>query len=214
MHSMPTDCHMYALELTERAIREESISNRKCFACGGEPSTGDGEHVIPLWLQGRLGLSNEFITILNGTRLPYRSLKIPCCESCNNGFLSRIESNVKRVFEEKDPIQEYGKLSIARWLSKILIGILVKETSLLHDRSNTLDGNILPSSFISELQHCHFIMQSARKTSRFSCLHSKFPFSFYTYTITDNGENGKFDLSTNIIGMSISIRVGNRGQFS
>lgn len=205
---------MYALELTERATREESISNRKCFACGGEPSTGDGEHVIPLWLQGRLGLSNEFITILNGTRLSYRSLKIPCCESCNNGFISRIESNVKRVFEEKDPIQEYGKLSIARWLSKILIGILVKETSLLHDRSNTLDGNILPSSFISELQHCHFIMQSARKTSRFSCLHSKFPFSFYTYTITDNGENGKFDLSTNIIGMSISIRVGNRGQFS
>jgi len=74
---------MNVLELTDRAVKESNIAEKRCFACGGPPSTGIGEHVIPLWLQNKLSLFDEQLTLLNGTRIPYRKLTVPCCANCN-----------------------------------------------------------------------------------------------------------------------------------
>ncbi|MHC2623882.1 hypothetical protein ACVIW2_005914 [Bradyrhizobium huanghuaihaiense] len=103
------------------------------------------------------------------------------------------------------------RLSLARWLSKILIGILFKETSLLFDRSRPDRGLIVDPRFIDGLRQCHFVLQSARKPTSFNCLHGEFPFSFYSYRIPDYGKDRGFDLSTNVAGQSIAIRVGQLG---
>jgi hypothetical protein len=124
-----------------------------CFACGGPPSTGVGEHVIPKWLQHKSNLFNERLTLLNGTLVPYRNLTVPCCEACNNGFLSQIENAVQPIIE-RGTIETPGeKLLLGRWLSKILIGFLVKETSLLLDRKRPDSGPMVPAQFIEDLKH-------------------------------------------------------------
>jgi hypothetical protein len=189
---------MKVFELTDRAVLESSIAKRRCFACGGSSSGGNGEHVIPLWLQNKLLLFDERLTLLNGTRIPYRNLTVPCCENCNTGFLSKIENSVQSVFHQGGASSSEETLALARWLSKILIGILVKETSLLLDRSKPSLGAIVEPSLIDELRHCHFIMQSARKTTYFRCLHSEFPFSLYSYRVSNYQKDHEFDLSTNI----------------
>lgn len=202
---------MKVLELTDRAVSESSIAEKKCFACGGTPSSGIGEHVVPKWLQTECRLFDERLTLLNGTLIPYRQLTVPCCISCNTGFLSSIESSARSVFQRGTVRPGKEELTLARWLSKILIGILVKETGLAFDRSKPDGGSILLPGIIDELRHCHFVMQSARKTTSFSCLHWDFPFSVYFYKVSSYRPGHAFDLSTNLVGQSIAIRVGQLG---
>jgi len=199
------------MELTDRAVSESSIATRKCFACGGLPSSGSGEHIIPKWLQNEQRLFDERLTLLNGTQIPYRHLTVPCCVECNTGFLSGIESAVQPLFHRGHIEDSQERLALARWLSKILIGVLIKETSLLFDRTNPDRGNIVDPAFIDELRHCHFVLQSARKLTSFACLHGDLPFSLYSYQVPAYSEGHGFDLSTNIAGQSIAIRVGPLG---
>jgi hypothetical protein len=202
---------MKVLELTDRAVLESSIAAKKCFACGGPSSSGSGEHVIPKWLQNECNLFDERLTLLNGTHIPYRSLTVPCCIDCNTGFLSGIEGAVQPLFRRGHVMRSEERLALARWLSKILIGILVKETSLLFDRSLPDRGSIVDPGLIDEIRHCHFVLQSARKLTSFTCLHGEFPFSFYSYRVPEYRKGHEFDLSTNVAGQSIAIRVGRLG---
>lgn len=202
---------MKVMELTDRAVAESSIAAKSCFACGGPASSGSGEHVIPKWLQHQCRLFDERLTLLNGTYIPYRNLTVPCCVDCNTGFLSNVESAVQPLFRGSHINDREDRLSLARWLSKILIGVLVKETSLLLDRARPDRGSIVDPGFIDELRQCHFVLQSARKPTSFNCLHGEFPFSFYSYRIPDYVKDREFDLSTNVAGQSIAIRVGELG---
>jgi hypothetical protein len=202
---------MKVMELTDRAVSENSIAKKRCFACGGPPSSGIGEHIIPKWLQNKFHLFDEQLTLLNGTSIPYRNLTVPCCTECNTGFLSRIENSVQPIFHRGGVSSDEERLALARWLSKILIGLLVKETSLSFDRAKPSLGTIVEPRFIDELRHCHLVMQSARKTTSFRCLHSEFPFSLYFYRVSNYRKNHEFDLSTNIAGQSVSIRIGQLG---
>jgi hypothetical protein len=51
----------------------------------------------------------------------------------------------------------------------------------------------------------------ARKLTSFACLHGDLPFSLYSYQVPAYSEGHGFDLSTNIAGQSIAIRVGPLG---
>jgi hypothetical protein len=202
---------MKVLELSHRAVSQDGIAARKCFACGGPATSGIGEHIIPKWLQNEYRLFDERLTLLNGTKIPYRNLTVPCCVDCNTGFLSRLESSVQPIFHRGAVLSGEESLTLARWLSKILIGVLVKETGLVFDRSQPGRGSIVDPGFIEELRHCHFVLQSARKPTSFNCLHGEFPFSFYCYNIPDYRKGHEFDLSTNVAGQSIAVRAGRLG---
>jgi hypothetical protein len=125
--------------------------------------------------------------------------------------LSNIESTVQPLLRRGHVAHDEEKLALARWLSKILLGILVKETSLLFDRSQPDRGSIVDSGMIDDLRHCHFVLQSARKPTSFICLHGEFPFSFYSYRVPEYRRGHEFDLSTNVAGQSVAIRVGQLG---
>lgn len=199
----------YVMMKVERAVDGENIRAGRCFVCGELPTTGVGEHVLPKWLQTKLKLFDKRLTLMNGTFIPYRNLTIPCCTECNTGLLSKIESEVQEIIKRGDIKTNAEKISVARWMAKILVGIIVKETTLLFDRKNPELGNIMSPDFIGELAHCQLLLQSARKTTRFGALHGTFPFTLYWYRI--DGSENDFDLSTNLIGQSIVVRVGKLG---
>ncbi|WP_152417489.1 hypothetical protein [Sandarakinorhabdus sp. AAP62] len=201
----------YVLSLTERAASGPNFVGGKCFACGGEPTSGQGEHVIPKWMQRRFKLSDQFINLINGTRIPYRHLTIPCCEVCNNGFLRDIENEVIDFIDRPDFSKLGSRFALGRWLCKIFVGLLVKETSLLLDRADPSKGPIVSPEFLEEFWHAQLILQSARKKTLFNSLHGPYPFTLYQYKIEIDDDFGQFDLSTNIIGQSIAIRMGTVG---
>lgn len=199
----------YVMTKVERAVDCDNIRSGRCFVCGDLPTTGPGEHILPKWLQTKFELFDERLTLINGTFIPYRSLTVPCCAECNTGFLSKIEAEVQEIVRRGCIQSSADRLSVARWMAKILVGVLVKETALLLDRKNPALGNILPADFIDEFAHCQLLLQSSRKPTQFRALHGTFPFTLYWYRI-DGADNG-FDLSTDIVGQSIAVRVGKLG---
>src|SRR2546430_27745 len=71
-----------------------------CFLCGTllTDDNRTDEHVIPQWLQRTHNLWQQRMHLLNGTTMPYASLKIPCCSDCNNVRLCPIEEAVSIAF--------------------------------------------------------------------------------------------------------------------
>ena len=82
------------------AIRDHDFSETTCFLCGSdvENNQSSREHVFPKWLLHHFGLWDKPITLLNGTKLAYRQLVIPCCQYCNNECLSSVEREVHERF--------------------------------------------------------------------------------------------------------------------
>jgi hypothetical protein len=202
----------FVMNLTQRALSLESITSGSCFLCGGPPTQGKGEHIFPRWLQKRFDLWDQKLTLLNGTRIPYRDIRVPACEDCNGRVLGRTENYVSRL--RSSAISDWShshSFEVGRWLSKILIGILIKEASLLCDRSSPQLGMIFPPQAIGELVLMHLLVQSWRKVIRFQSLHAAHPFTLYVYEIEKDEYFSDFNLSTNLFGKSLCIRFGDLG---
>lgn len=202
----------YVMNLTRQALKPENIISGRCFLCGGLPTEGKGEHVFPAWLQRRFDLWDQKLTLLNGTRIPYRNIRLPACVDCNSRVLGSTETYVSRLRGSNVSNWSHShSFEVGRWLSKILIGILVKEMSLLHDRGDPELGMIFPPEGAGELLLIHLLVQSWRKTIRFQSLHTHHPFTLYVYEIEEDDEFEDFNLSTNLLGKSLCIRFGNLG---
>lgn len=200
------------MNLTQQALKPESIVSGRCFLCGGPPTAGKGEHVFPRWLQKRFDLWDQKLTLLNGTRIPYREIRVPACVDCNSRVLGKTETYVSGL--RGSTVSKWShshSFEVGRWLSKILIGILVKEASLLHDRSSPELGVIFPPEEIAELILLHLLVQSWRKTIRFQSLHTVHPFTLYVYEIEKDHDFADFNLSTNLLGKSLCMRFGDLG---
>lgn len=198
-------------ENIEKAILEESINSGQCFVCGEAPSTGSGEHVMPKWLLNQLSMWNSRITLLNGTKVQYGKLTIPCCEECNNGFLATLESDVQKIFAAGKIKNSNDVLAVGRWLAKLLVGILTKETKLKLDRRDGSKGSIVDARVLEDFHLCHLILQSARKNASFDCLHSDYPFSLYWYDVEASPDDDPFDLITDPIGNAVALRINRLG---
>lgn len=202
----------YILNITRRALDPQNIAAQKCFLCGETPSTGKGEHIFPKWLQRRFNLWDETLCLLNGTRIRYRDLTVPACESCNNTTLSRTEEIVSSISGDRIEDLPLGeRFEIGRWMAKILVGILIKEHSLPFRRDKPELGAILPVEYAEELNLLHLLIQSWRKAIIFRSLHAPHPFTLYVYSISDSSDFSKFEFSTNVFGKSVCIRFGDVG---
>lgn len=97
-----------------------------CFVCG-QPATTQ-EHIFPKWLQNKFDLWDQTIGLPNETTIPYRQLKIHCCNPCNNEIMSKIETKIKEGTASNDEIWKWG--------AKIHFGLLRKDDFMEWDRKN------------------------------------------------------------------------------
>jgi hypothetical protein len=110
-------------------IHRRIYTSNRCFYCGKRfRNERSREHVFPEWLQTKFGLAYQSLTLLNGTTIPYRSLKVPCCKTCNNVHLSQLENRVKTLLFER-PVQETSQHldQTFIWATKILLSIVYAE---------------------------------------------------------------------------------------
>ncbi|MCL7747045.1 hypothetical protein [Halalkalibacter alkaliphilus] len=141
-----------------------------CFLCGTSLNDANNseEHVFPKWLLDNYNLWDEKITLLNGTKIPYRLLKIPCCTECNNNNLSYVENTIKRGLDEGyKSFSQLDKKVVFQWISKVFYGLIFKELSLAHDRSNPSIGTITTPELLEEYKMTHTFLQSVRYPTEF-----------------------------------------------
>lgn len=137
----------------------------QCFLCGRDlsPETKTEEHVVPAWLQQRHDLWNQTLTLLNGTVIQYRYLKVPCCLSCNGRVLKPLEDRVARAsLLGAEAVRALGEETLFFWLGKIFWGVLYRELSLAMDRSSKTSPSILSADDLQKFRTHLLFMQALR----------------------------------------------------
>lgn len=185
-----------------------SLSTSHCFLCGSKLIKATDEHIFPKWLQHKFELWNETITLLNGSKIPYRMLKIPCCNKCNNEYLSEIEKEVSdAVNNGYESFVSLDEDKIFYWASKILYGLLFKELSLNKDRKDPNAGKIMTAESMERFSTLHILLQGIRIPTKFLDIkpYSIFIFKMYEYENGDRRNFNYFDsYNQNIYGMKMN----------
>lgn len=168
------------------------LSQNHCFLCSEELTKNTDEHIFPKWLQHKFNLWNETITLLNGTKIPYRMLKIPCCNTCNNEHLSQLENELtKAVDGGYDSFIQLDQDKIFYWAAKILYGLFFKELSLNIDRRDPMAGTIMSPETMGKFQTLHMLLQGIRFPTQYVPVkpYSIFIFKMYEYGDEDWDES-------------------------
>ncbi len=142
-----------------------SMRPEACILCRNVPPEGEStlEHVFPKWLQHRFKLWNATLTLLNGTGIPYRYLTVTACRKCNSEYLSPIEDAVSAaVAAGYDAVRRLSHLLLTQWLSKIFLGILLKECSLRIVRSKPDAGFIFTSDEMEQYNLLSYWLNTCR----------------------------------------------------
>jgi hypothetical protein len=133
----PMNSGRFTVESELRDVLNHPLDPAVCFLCANSFGTSDStrEDVFPMWLQHRHSLRDSHVVLLNGTSLPYRELKIPCCKTCNNEHLSRIEQRVADAVQlGVQAVRDLPEFVLFQWLVKLYVGVLFRELSLSADR--------------------------------------------------------------------------------
>lgn len=190
---------------------EMMFSETNCFLCGLDISENvTEEHIFPKWLQRKYDLWNQTITLLNGTLLPYRRIKIPCCNVCNGKHLSQLEERISKAVEIG--YEEFIKLDkddIFYWSAKLTYGMFFKELSLNVDRRNPELGTITTPKIMERFRSLHTLLQGIRIKTQFSPVK---PYSLFIYKLKeDDDPKQNFDYSDSYGQQVYSMRLGDIG---
>lgn len=183
-----------------------------CFLCGVvlPADRNTDEHVIPKWIQERYNLWNQKLTLLNSTTIPYRQLTIPCCQTCNNVHLGKIEAEMQKACDAgPEAVQALPAETLFIWAGKILYGLLYREHLLPWSRRDEEAGPIVPAELLERFRLHHQFLQAARVPFEFI---TGVPASVFAYrTMEPSDVRMRFDYWDNIMALGISIRVGKVG---
>jgi len=186
----------------------QAFENKACFLCGENMDDNFSvEHVFPKWIQTKYDLWDQKIELLNGSLIPYRQMKIPCCKPCNNQHLSIVENEITALvnggYEEAVLAPENWWYL---WSGKIFYGILRKELSMLSDRSNPSKGTILTRKFLESFSNFHLFMQGFRGRHKFIGME---PYSVLICNL--HVFDSSYDFRDNLYLSTLAIRLGNIG---
>jgi hypothetical protein len=183
-----------------------------CFLCGATltPDRDSDEHVIPKWIQERYQLWDQKLHLLNGTTIPYRQLKIPCCSICNSERLSIIEAEVRRACDAgREAVVNLPPLTLFLWAGKILYGLLYREYLLSWNRKDEEEGPIVSPELLEQFRLHHQFLQAARIPFDFQ---PHIPASIFVYkTLEPTKRKMGFDYWDLPFALGFSIRIGKVG---
>lgn len=197
------------------AIRNHDFSESTCFLCGDhvENNQRSREHVFPKWLLRHFSLRDHPLTLLNGTTVAYRNLVIPCCQTCNNEYLSNIEREVQvRFLKGAAEIASMDRGRLLLWVLKIFYGLLYRELFLPIDRRAPCAGSIVNAEDMEQFQLLHFILQSCRVPMDFSIVDSDIPASIFVFEVQEpSNEDLRFDYKDDVVNRTLYLRLGKVG---
>jgi hypothetical protein len=189
-------------------LNNQPYDRDSCFVCTEKltEETRTVEHVIPLWMQNDFKLLNSTVTLLNGTRIQYRQLTVPCCEKCNGQVLRPMENVLSEAIRQgADAVRQLPRFELFRWLAKVYIGILYKEVVLPFDRANRADGPIIPPDLIQQFR----ILQHWLRCSTEPGGEDLTPGSLWIFDAqVPKAVEDRFDLADDPLNGVIAVRIG------
>lgn len=176
------------MEVHQQSDVTAIFSTNHCLVCGERIERGSlnysQEHIFPKWFLHHNTLWEESLTLLNGSKIKYRDLKVPCCKLCNNENLSMIEERIRRGFLLGHAgIKDIDSNDLNLWLIKVYLGLLRKECTLLINRASPSKGTILDTHDLAPLRILQSILRGTKKHYNFRCNRGSTPASLFVYKI-------------------------------
>lgn len=197
------------------AVRNHDFSENTCFLCGTRTADEEDskEHVFPKWLLHHFSLLDKFLTLINGTQIPYRSLVIPCCTKCNNDHLSQIENTISAAFlAGSSAMREVDREVLMLWTLKIFFGLLYREVFLPMERREPSSGSIITPEDMEQFRLLHYMLQAARIPIRFSKIESDIPASIFIFDLQEPSNSElRFDYKDDVAIKTLYLRMGKVG---
>ena len=183
-------------------------SNETCFLCSCEVTEISKEHVFPKWLQHDMKIWDSKLTLLNGSKIHYKDLTIPCCKDCNTKHLSQLEENFKKIInKETCQYSPNEKNIIYLWCLKIFYGLLYKSLFLKLDRSSNSCETIITTDVLNQLKDIKMFLQGIRGKHKFN---EPRAFSVITLNLYDH-LTSNFNYADFFKAGVIALRVRNKG---
>lgn len=182
----------------------------RCFLCSCEINDENRtrEDVVPQWCQRSFGLRGQSAALVlrNGTSIRYRQVLVPCCNTCNNEYLSQLENRVRGyAVGEQEPVHQ----DLWFWCLKMYFGILITESRLLSDQANPESDRIMSRQDMEQANWVRLLLQGIRKQMEFP---ANQPGNIKVYKILTNDDlSHGFDLWTSIPSWSMAVRIGKIG---
>lgn len=194
------------------AVEGREFGRSICFLCGGRlnKTNRTEEHVIPRWVQRRFSLYNQQIILLNGTKIAYRSLTIPCCDECNKKHLKPIEDSVaEATLQGPKAVAVLDPLTLFVWLGKIFYGLLYKELFLRRDRTSGRRATIATRETLRAYALHQLFLQAVRLPMKFI---PAIPASIFIFELEAVGDKRlQWDFRDSLNHLTVSCRMGNVG---
>lgn len=167
-------------------------------------------------MQKRFDLFQQTITLLNGTTYKYGNLKVPCCATCNNVHLGKIEQKISNALDGGAiAFQQLDRHLVHVWLGKIFYGILYKEMFLRRDIRSPKKTTIIDRRVLQQLPMLHYTLQGARYPMISRALQPEISFPLSSIFIFDIQEPAlaqlKFNFRDSIHALCMSIVLGKVG---
>lgn len=175
----PLERAMAAGRVPYRPWEGQGLDDDSCFVCGEAltSTTRSDEDVIPRWIRRRLPGSRhgQSLELPNQTTIPFSSILVPCCKSCNNQHLSRLERQVAEAFDAgADAVNGLPEDVLRPWVAKIAYGLRRNDMRLRMDRRNPTAGSLAAPADLGEMAFVHILLQEARGIVRVTPGHSSF----------------------------------------
>jgi hypothetical protein len=192
--------------------RDMALEPDRCFLCGATlRKRRSEEDVFPRWLLRRYSAWDKRLTLLNGTKIPYRRLKIPCCKNCNNRHLSQIEQRISEAMEYGyEGVTKLPKYLLFLWLAKIFYGIHIREIQLPSSSHPSRESYLRVEHF-RHLETIHMLLQAARGR----IAEWVFPASIFVLRLQPFPEEYEtFEYIDNLRSRAVALRLGDVGIIS
>ena len=109
-----------------------------CFICLAHPGKKpfNDEHVLPNWILGWQKLHGQSINLPDGSKHPYSSYKLPCCQACNTMMGKLFENPISHLFKTSIATALHGPggseraMRLFQWMSLIFVKVHLLDRKL------------------------------------------------------------------------------------
>lgn len=196
--------------------RRQKFGQEWCFICGRHIPEGSSdrtvEHVFPKWLLKELDLWNSSVSQIDGRRLAYRRLTVPCCVTCNGVDLSPIENRVKAAYLAGfEDFTRLDRRDLFLWLGKIYYGLVYRESFQPRHVKDQGGERLVPKEHLESVAFHHFLLQSVGGAVSWQPSFPG-PASFHFFKCLDDKDPARrFDYMDDLFVPILGLRVGKIG---
>lgn len=200
--------------LFESWFKRENNNSDLCFLCGRDLNQDNrsNEHIFPKWVLKKFDLWDKKINLLNDSTFNYSKAVIPCCKSCNNDYLSQLESGIKYSFDQGFDYfsQNLTTLEVYKWCQLIFYKILYKEQFLKSDITDPNSEKIVSEVQFNSMKLNHLFLRSIDKEIKFR---NFFPGSIFIVNLKTSLKNEplNFDFIDSVPEQCFAIRINDVG---